>query len=167
MLSQSTLLDPRFKKRGFESDNMFKNAYDSIAKMASTTIIENETINPPVSESTISRPTTRSSVWDDFDREIADAINNNRNISWGIIELDQYLQETYLPRTGNPLQWWEEKKSNYPRLYQIVRKRFCVLATSVPCERVSSKSEYLINERRNRLKPKLVSQILFLNANMQ
>lgn len=164
---QSTLLDPRFKKRGFGSEITYKKAYDTLARMASSVEVEIENeINSP--QPCTSENSATKSVWDEFDKEIRDEIcnNANRNISRGIIELDRYIQEMYLPRSADPLLWWEAKKHSFPRLYQIVRKRLCVLATSVPCERVFSKSGLVLSDRRSRLKPKLVSEILFLNANM-
>lgn len=43
-------------------------------------------------------------------------------------------------------------------------KYLSIPATSVPSERVFSKAGFVCNQRRNRLEPKKVDQILFLNA---
>jgi len=44
-------------------------------------------------------------------------------------------------------------------------KHACLMATSVPCERVFSQSGQLLNERRSRLKAKNVHMVLFLHQN--
>ena len=117
LLAESTLLDPRFKKRGFESENLYKKAYDSISRMAS--IVRLEMMEEKVELPTNNELQSGNSVWEDFDREIADEISNNtnRSSSRGIVELDLYIQEAYIPRSANPLQWWEAKKQTCPRLW--------------------------------------------------
>jgi hypothetical protein len=47
------------------------------------------------------------------------------------IELDKYIAEPTLLRTSDPLHWWNDRKTLYPRLYTVVKKRLCVVATSV------------------------------------
>jgi hypothetical protein len=84
----------------------------------------------------------------------------------GIIEVDKYLNEPILNRHENPLTWWNSRKSQYPRLYNLVLKRLCIVATSIPCERLFSKAGMTLTEQRNRIKPSKASQILFLNQNL-
>jgi hypothetical protein len=45
-----------------------------------------------------------------------------------------------VPRTGDPQHGWNDRKVLHPRLYTVVKKRLCVVATSVPCERIFSKT---------------------------
>lgn len=52
-----------------------------------------------------------------------------------IRELDKYLNEEYLDRKKDPLEWWKERKSLYPRVYLYAIKRLRIVVTSVPCER--------------------------------
>lgn len=40
-----------------------------------------------------------------------------------------------------------------------------IVATSVPFERIFSKTGQIINDRRTRLQPNKVKQLIFLNAN--
>ncbi|CAK1597436.1 unnamed protein product [Parnassius mnemosyne] len=76
----------------------------------------------------------------------------------------QYIELPYLDRTCDPLQFWNEKKCLYPVLFKIAHKYLCIPATSVPSECLFSKTGILCNDRRNRLAPKKVDQILFLNS---
>lgn len=91
---------------------------------------------------------------------------NTNPTAGGIIEVDKYLEEPVLPRTMDPLKWWIKKKDAYPRLFQIALQKLCIIATSVPLERVFSKAGQILVERRNRLSGKKVSQLLFLKNNM-
>nr|CAH7722697.1 unnamed protein product [Callosobruchus chinensis] len=65
----------------------------------------------------------------------------------GIIETDSYLREPVTARSEDPFSWWEHKKNQYPRLYQLVLRRLCVCATSVSCERVFSKTGATVTEK--------------------
>ncbi|KAF0729724.1 zinc finger BED domain-containing protein 1-like [Aphis craccivora] len=44
-----------------------------------------------------------------------------------------------------------------------MKKRFCILATSVPCERIFSKAGQTITEKRSRLHSKNFEKMIFLN----
>lgn len=77
----------------------------------------------------------------------------------GIIELDKYLNEPLIHRTADPLLWWYQRKEVYPRLYEMAKRGLCIMATSVPCERVFSKTGPIISEKRNRLTSSKASEI--------
>ncbi|KAF0704333.1 zinc finger BED domain-containing protein 1-like, partial [Aphis craccivora] len=84
----------------------------------------------------------------------------------GIIEVDKYLNEPLISRHENPLAWWVERKKVYPRTYELIKRRLCIIATSMPCERVFSRAGQVVTEKRNRLATNKISQILFLNHNI-
>lgn len=65
----------------------------------------------------------------------------------GIIELDKYMQEPLISRDEDPLKWWMVHELLYPRLFIIVKKRHCILTTSVPCETLFSKAGLIIIQR--------------------
>lgn len=85
----------------------------------------------------------------------------------GITELDRYLNKPNIHRHEDPLQWWSTHSSLYPRLFVMVKKRLCVPATSVPCERLFSKGGMVITERSSRMLAPKSSQFLFLNQNLR
>lgn len=76
-----------------------------------------------------------------------------------------YSEEINLDRKKDPLIWWADRQKIYPWLSKLAKKHLCIVATSVPCERVFSKAGQVVTERRNRLKDKNVEQILFLHCN--
>lgn len=58
------------------------------------------------------------------------------------------MQEPLIHRTQNPLIWWQERKAIYPMLYKLVKRRLCIVATSVPCERLFSKAGQIVTEKK-------------------
>lgn len=115
----------------------------------------------------IPEPTEPSnSIWGDFDAEMSQVTRPENSVAAGIRELDKYLNEEYLHRKEDPLQWWHSRKHIYPRVYELVLKRLCIQATSVSCERVFSSAGQVVTDRRKQLKPTKVTQVLFLHGNM-
>uniref|UniRef100_A0A2S2QMQ8 Zinc finger BED domain-containing protein 1 n=1 Tax=Sipha flava TaxID=143950 RepID=A0A2S2QMQ8_9HEMI len=166
LINQATLLDPRFKTFAFSNENHCKNAFRFLKTKAQSIILEsNEPIHQQVSTST-STSNSSSMLWKEFDETVVNLIGGSNSSVAGIIEVDKYLNEPLINRAENPLVWWAKHKNMYPRLYRLTKRRLCIMATSVPCERIFSKAGQVVNERRSRLTTSKISQILFLNHNM-
>ncbi|XP_049813602.1 E3 SUMO-protein ligase ZBED1-like [Schistocerca nitens] len=163
IFAEATALDPRFKLHGFSDKNSAEkvklNLIRHCEKFVTNTSTATATISVPTTEST-------SSLWLDFDEVFSRLQSNPHPRAAAIVEVDKYLQEPLLQRQGNPLQWWSERLSVYPSLFELAKLRLCIVATSTPCERVFSKAGHLITDRRNRLTGKKVEQIMFLNGNL-
>lgn len=167
LITQATLLDPRFKKHGFIHDEKCSTAISHLrSKVQSIRVEESRTPQPNVILPSVSLPTSSTAIWEDFDETVVNVIGGNNSTAAGIIELDKYLNEPLLRRDENPLLWWSERKKVYPLLYEIMKRRLCIMATSVPCERIFSKAGQVVTNRRSRLDSKKISEILFLNHNM-
>lgn len=55
----------------------------------------------------IPEPTEPSnSIWGDFDAEMSQVTRPENSVAAGIRDLDKYLNEEYLHRKEDPLQWW-------------------------------------------------------------
>ncbi len=67
----------------------------------------------------------------------------------------------------DPLQWWKNRQSDGVMLpvVQIVKRYFCIPATSVPSENFFSKAGLIISKQRNALKPENADMLIFLNKN--
>lgn len=76
------------------------------------------------------------------------------------------MNECLLSRDMDPLKWWSERKHIYPRLYEMMKRRLCVPATSVPSERVFSKAGQILTQRRSRLTTSKVEKNIFIQANL-
>jgi hypothetical protein len=75
-----------------------------------------------------------------------------------------------LPAKKNRPLTWREAYSSYNLgicqiIFQIAIKYLCTPGSSVPVERLFSTTGYIITDRRNRLSPKNVKMLSFLNKN--
>lgn len=165
----STFLDPRFKNVGF-SESVADRAKKLVTNLVANKIQKTMTNDPIESTSSLTVTSTvvnEFSVWGAFDEKAAE-VSVQSTIpasSKAIIEIQRYMEETLLGRNEDPLKWWKQYSYNYPYLSKVVLDNFGTVATSVPCERVFSKSGQLISERRSRISATKVKQIMFLNVN--
>lgn len=168
LVTQATLLDPRFKKQAFSSETKSINAiYYIWAKVQSITleVEQNEPQQSPSTSSSTTRNTLRSILLGEFDESVVNLIGESNPSVAGIVEVDKYLNEPLRNRFENPLAWWVERKKVYPRKYELVKKRLCIVANSVPSESFF-KSGPSSHGKKSRLSFSKISQILFLDHNM-
>ena len=68
----------------------------------------------------------------------------------------------------DPLKWWRQRLGDGVMIPQVnvVKKIFCIPATSVPSEPIFSNAGLLISKQRNGLKPSNVDILIFLNKNV-
>lgn len=159
LYAEAVILDPRFKKHGFFNQNAFLEGQKSLINKASNINIETEI-------QIAALPTSSDSIWNDFDKEVISLVQNKNPKSAAIVEIDKYLLEPLIPRTSDVLAWWKVNKNVYPRLFKIMKKRLCIMATSVPCERIFSKAGQTITEKRNSLDSNNFEKMIFLNFNL-
>lgn len=76
-------------------------------------------------------------------------------------EVQRYCAEDKLDLDKNPLEWWKQRKIQFPYLIQLIREIFCITATSCPSERLFSAAGNLITQKRNCLLPQNVNRMLF------
>lgn len=107
-----------------------------------------------------------SSLWQHFDTKLVQVKTTATPSVMVTLVMRQYLEMPHLERTKNPLEFWKKYKLTILELYKISIKYLCVPATSVPSERVFSKTGQITNDRRNRLSTKKLDYIIFLNSNL-
>ena len=76
-------------------------------------------------------------------------------------ELEKYDAEPQA--RGDPLPWWKNRQGSVPILAEVSRAILCVPGSSVPSEKVFSKSGQLLDKKRSSLKGKNVDMLIFLN----
>lgn len=164
--SECTFFDPRFKRHGFTSNDTFEACKQRITSYISN--FQQEPVNESNQEGieSILQTKKKSKIWEHFDTNVSKLVGSTNPKVASIIEVEQYLQEPLLLRTADPLMWWKERKSVYPRLYELAMKKLCIVGTSVPSERVFSKAGQVVTEKRSRLSGEKVNQIVFLNMNL-
>lgn len=111
-------------------------------------------------------PSSQALFWEDFDTRVAVAVTARNPTSDALMEMRGYLAEPLISRSEDPLAWWKTRQMVYEGLTAVVKARISIVATSVASERVFSKTGQIVTERRNRLNPEKVRQIVFLNANL-
>lgn len=161
--SQSIFLDPRFKKYGFLSDDKFETCKSQLSRKLQHFNIDipNNLINEENQNTSLVQ--SSSSIWKKFDDQVSSVVGQNNSFVASVVELDKYLSESLLNRQLDPLKWWSSRKQIYPRLYEIVKRRLCVPATSVPSERVFSKAGLVLNSKRTRLTTSKVEKSFSFN----
>ncbi|XDV31713.1 hypothetical protein PO909_002676 [Leuciscus waleckii] len=159
IMTMATLLDPRFKKLGFLNQTKMTEAVKRL-KTECGNVIRAEDERPSTSSST-----QGGNLWLLLDSAVDQHKQSSNATSDAIVEVDKYLSETNIQRTQDPLEYWRMQKQVYPHLYTLALQFLCTPASSVPCERVFSKAGEVLSKRRNRLSPKTMKQLLFLNKN--
>ncbi|KAL4085139.1 hypothetical protein QTP88_011338 [Uroleucon formosanum] len=167
IISQAAILDPRFKQFGFKNENKFNKALSILRTRISNIKLPSDS-NPqkPLETVTSTPQPTSSLLWKVYENKVGKLKSIQNPTAAGLIELDKYMQEPLIDRHDDPLKWWYERKSIYPRLYTFVLKRLCITATSVPCERIFSEAGQIITQKRNSLNTKKASQLIFLHNNL-
>ncbi len=82
-------------------------------------------------------------------------------------KLERYWRENGIPPEDNPLEWWSGKKRSFPKLYKLATRYLCVLATSMPAERLFSAAGLIVNRLRSRLSLEHVDMLIALNKNAE
>ena len=165
-LAASTFLDVRFKHVVFaDNGNVEKIRSKLINDMQK--LHREQVVAPPVV--TTSEPavaTATPGLWQEFDIRVR-ASQGNRTVGTDSnVQMRRYLEEKVIFRNEDPLVWWQQNEGSLPLLSQLAKKYLGTVASSVPSERLFSKAGDLISPKRNRLKPKNVNMLLFLNANL-
>lgn len=170
-LAAATLLDPRFKKVPFADKSNIKKVEDRLVTLmrkddpqnndASTLQVK---VVKPVTVTTCQK---KKSLWCNFDSKMQNMASSSPQPSTGpYIELRRYLEEPHIARDSDPLAWWKQHETLFPKLSEVAKKFLCIPASSVPSERLFSKAGELISHRRSSLKEENINMILFLNKNM-
>lgn len=172
--SLCTFMDPRFKMQGFADQTEALKTKERVRNLVAAEISKNDAANrAQIQSQDVPRtPTNEFSPWGIFDQIVGASTSTGTPLSKAIKEVDTYLADDLLPRvstTGewnSPSEWWKVHKCLYPNLSKIYIERCNIVATSVPCERMFSKSGLLLNQRRTRLSSSKVEKLMFLNVNL-
>lgn len=160
----ASFLDPRFKSLNFLSIDQIETTKQNLKKQ----IEVSETSSSPFVTPILSNST--SIFLDFFNHDIS----SQPPISIVDTEISLYSQLptlSILPlnhpqyHLHDPLQWWNERKDTFPLLSKQARKFLSIPATSVPSERLFSDAGNIITDKRNRLNPNTVHDLLFLKEN--
>lgn len=100
---------------------------------------------------------------DDEDNDFNDYEDTEPDESLQQLKRYRQLKET-VPKSIDPLVWWKANGHKFPNIANLAKKYLCIVATSVPCERLFSQAGQVISQKRARLTSNRVNGLLFLNA---
>uniref|UniRef100_A0A3Q3W4M7 HAT C-terminal dimerisation domain-containing protein n=1 Tax=Mola mola TaxID=94237 RepID=A0A3Q3W4M7_MOLML len=165
VLAEATLLDPRFKKPAFVNERYAEEAVSRVVlamTRAATPALATEEHRAARSQS---EPIPQ--VWADFEERVASLQPGIQNPhTEALLEMNGFLAEQLVPRTADPLEWWRVRAPVYKNLSTVMKSRLCIVANSVPSERIFSKTGQIITNRRSSLSTSKVRELVFLNANI-
>ena len=168
----ATLLDPRYKTRGFFSgDDKVDSAKIMLKQGARKYGLLPEPNNDQV-QNEVQVPGPSKSVpdvWNAFvqkaEREERNPVPRNQDSLDN--ELEKYLRDAREDLSTDPFDYWVKTGKNvYPTLFQLVKRYLIVPATSVPSERVFSRAGLVLSKLRSQLGPESVNMLIVLNKNM-
>lgn len=161
-LAIASILDPRFKRIHFNDAIACSNAVSKIKDIMKKNLQSNE---EPESDSDKSDKNEEVfSLWTDHHKLVHRNWKINKSEDVLSDELSVYLRSPVGRLNENPLEIWRDYKIQFPKLYKIAFKYLTIVGTSVPSERLFSQAGLVLTERRNRLKGKRLSKLLFLHS---
>ncbi|XP_021203082.2 zinc finger BED domain-containing protein 4 [Bombyx mori] len=172
--SVCTFLDPRYKLAVFSDENEAKNTKKRVQDLLMGIILqENQESAQDQVHASISEhhEADKFSPWAILSEIVGQKQTVGTPLSKAIKEIDTYLKDDVLPvfkgtTWSCPLEWWRKHKFTYPNLAKLFKRYGNIMATSVQCERIFSKTGWIINDRRTRLSSSKVKQLTFLNVNL-
>jgi hypothetical protein len=105
-------------------------------------------------------------LWESLDRDACQARKGRNATADATVEVQRYLTDPPISRCEDPLKYLREHQNVYTHLFKLANTFLCTPASSVPSERIFSKCGEIVSKKRNRLNPKTVEKIMFLNKNL-
>ncbi|XP_050527498.1 zinc finger BED domain-containing protein 4-like isoform X2 [Daktulosphaira vitifoliae] len=160
----ATLLDPRFKNLHFKDPVRCQKAIEVVKNM----LIQKENsecvhcFEPTPSNELVDKKLDSFDLWSYHTSVSTIQVQNKTSPMYQ--ELYDYLGKPVEKIDTKPLEAWEYMKSLYPNLYYIARQKLSIVGTSVPSERLFSKTGQTISKARNRLTGKHLSKLVFMSS---
>jgi len=174
LLAISTLLDPRFKKIYFHDRIACSHAvskvttmlYDIESKTAQHLNIIEDCFNSHDKENAKSPHT--NSIWQFHKSLVKEKYTEGEERSQNVIGIDfkNYLNQPVEDlQKCDPLKYWNyHKDTSYKNLKTLAYRYLCIVATSVPSERLFSLAGNIVTPIRNRLSGERLHKLLFLKS---
>jgi len=110
---------------------------------------------------------SRENLLDYLQAKVTTIKSNTTDTSTAVTIIRQYMDLPYLNLNDDPVKFWKNHYSVLDPLTEMAFKYLCIPATSVPSERIFSKAGQIVSQQRNRLSPKHVDILIFLNKNLE
>lgn len=182
LLDMASLVDPRFKRKYIDSDNLEKIQARAVSELESLLTVTVQAQCPAASSSTSTSQSLEAEANQgphkkkakktlaSFLKTSVTAAGTSAaspSLKEAIeAELKSYLSVPNADSEMDPLEWWQNHDGNFPRVSQLARKYLCIPATSAPSERVFSTGGNIVTCQRATLKPEKVDKLIFLAKNL-
>lgn len=121
-------------------------------------IIEPEVVRPVQTET--------DDLWGFLTTKVNDMQSQSTTTSSAMVLVKEYLSMPYQELSCKLGENWEKHKTLLYPLNEVALKYATIPATSVPSERIFSKTGQIMSARRNKLLPENLDILVFLNKNM-
>ena len=190
---QAAVLDPRFKKLNFFTDEQTEEAYSAVENLAES-IAENAHRPVRVREESLSdsdreeQPPTAPpkqnekaqivAMLMDVDEEEEQTEDEGNEMKAYIkdnsyaknkkdMEKEKEKNKDMKIKEQGPLEWWKKNEDRYPQLSRAAKRIHSIPATSTSSERIFSKAGFIINKKRSALLPRNANRLIFLAHNLK
>ncbi|KAM9306409.1 E3 SUMO-protein ligase ZBED1-like [Pholidichthys leucotaenia] len=172
LIDLASLLDSRFRTTYIEPDKIAKLRERTIAELCSTMhyrgIPVTHAADKDKFESQVVEPPTKmkKSLSSFFKKTPVEAETKTYEAKVKG-ELSAYLLAPETDADSDPLTWWKQHETHFPRLSKLAKKYLSIPATSAPSERVFSTGGNIVTCTRACLKPESVDRLVFLARNLR
>lgn len=104
-----------------------------------------------------------SKFFKEFSNTSAEQTESHPNIC--AKEFCNYKNEKVIDVEENPLNWWREKKSRFPNLWNVAKNYLATPASQASSERIFLVQGNTIYDKRKLLDPTIVEEMAFLHDN--
>ena len=163
----ATVLDPRFKLKGFSTASSAANARMILIKECEEYLLKLSSASPHDQPQPKRSKQDKSTLWNLFDEMLAESEGVSEGYGSGNsteIMVEMYLKEPLLSHLEHthPLTYWKEKKPLWPCLADVACKYLCIPPSSAASERLFSSAADVVSPERNRILPEKAEMLLFL-----
>lgn len=167
---KAAILDPRFKKLSFFTDDEQRNeAYTVVENLAESLAARPVQKVGDDSELVEERDTAAGPSRQEKEKDQVMSMllsSDEEEQQPGDSEMKAYLKDTTKSSTG-PLEWWQKNEERYPKLSMAAKRFHSIPSTSTPSERIFSKAGFIISKTRSALLPANVDKLVFLAHNLK
>lgn len=151
----ATLLNPNFKCLKFATSSLFLTTVAELREMLNKL---------PDPETPSNRRTSTSSSASSLESEISSYCNE----TFSEDEVDAYIRIKFpVDLTINPIDWWNSKQEDFPKLSKLAMAIHSIPASSTPSERAFSSSGSILTEKRTNLNPDCVEDMLLIRSDSE
>ncbi|EZA61658.1 Zinc finger BED domain-containing protein, partial [Ooceraea biroi] len=162
ILASATFLNPRFKKLYFENHLAYSNMLKKLIRMLNS--MNESNVHSAREDQTLE---ISHSFWSYHET----VVNYNKTKQFEIQDQNEipedlryYLHQEVIEMKGNPIAFWNHYSQS--TLSKFVKRYLTVIATSVPSERLFSRTGNIMVDSRNKLSSLHLQQLLFLNFSL-